>query len=454
MGTIRFALALDKEDKDGRCPVILVYHIQGQRKRFRTSEKVLEKNWDQENQEAVYLDKAKAKKAAPAIDYKKFLTAKEAEEINDNLNAVRKSVKEIEKRFEMDKVLYSSEMVINKMRENKKTDPTTKKEKNSDEVLNYIERYIKDHSATRVKGSMSVYKSLKEHLKKMVEVKKVNVTFENIDHRFMQDFQNFLIEKRNLANTTVGKQLGTFKTFLNYARKENIKVSDRYRDFKIKTETLEVIALTSEEFHSLLEMDLSKDKKLNQVRDVFCFACATGLRYSDLAQLRQEHIYTDEIRLTVKKTKEPLTIPLNQFSYAILKKYKGMLKPLPVISNQKMNAYLKGWVKKDKAGKPTEHMGLCELARINTPTEIVRFKGAKREVNVYPKFKLIGVHTARKTFVTLSLEKGMSAQEIMKITGHTDYKSFQRYEHITSERKKIVMSKAWGAIPSTKLKAV
>ena len=48
----------------------------------------------------------------------------------------------------------------------------------------------------------------------------------------------------------------------------------------------------------------------------------------------------------------------------------------------------------------------------------------------------------------------MSAQEIMKITGHTDYKSFQRYEYITNDRKKLVMVKAWGEIPKSKLKVV
>ena len=196
----------------------------------------------------------------------------------------------------------------------------TKKEVKSDVVLNFIENWIESHSATRVKGSMTVYKSLKRHLEAMITEKNETVTFENIDHQFLQRFQNFLIERRGLSNVTVSKQISTLKTFLGYARKDGYKVSDRYKDFKIKQEKLEVTALTESDSNLLLNMDLSKNKKLDQVRDSFCFACATGLRYSDLANLKSEHIYDEEIRITVKKTKTLLTIPLTAYSDAILKK--------------------------------------------------------------------------------------------------------------------------------------
>ena len=141
-------------------------------------------------------------------------------------------------------------------------------------------------------------------------------SFDNIDYSFFQSFQNFLILDRidvngktikGLNNTTVAKQLSTVKTFLNYARKQGIEISNKYKDFKIKRETREVIALTNEEFETLFNLYLSGNKRLSQIRDVFCFACATGLRYSNLNQLRREHIKSDEIRLTVKKTRDFLT---------------------------------------------------------------------------------------------------------------------------------------------------
>ncbi len=156
--------------------------------------------------------------------------------------------------------------------------------------------------------------------------------------------------------------------------------------------------------------------------------------------MKREHIKQDEIKLTVKKTKEPLTIPLTPFSKAILEKYEALHRPLPVISNQKLNDYVKE---------------LCHLAGITEPIEIVRFRGTKREAITYPKYELIGVHTGRKTFSTLSLEKGMSAEEVMTITGHRDYQSFKRYVKVTEQRKKIVMLKAWGGGLSTvKVKAI
>jgi integrase len=227
---------------------------------------------------------------------------------------------------------------------------------------------------------------------------------------------------------------------LNYAKKQGVVVSDKYKDFKIKKENLEVIVLSNEEFESLFYLDLSANKRLAQVRDVFCFACTTGLRYSDLAQLKREHIKSDEIRITVKKTKEQLSVPLNPYSKAILAKYKAMHRPLPVISNQKLNDYIKE---------------LCKIAGISELVEIVRFRGTKREAITYKKYELIGVHTGRKTFATLSLEKGMSAEEVMTITGHRDYQSFKRYVKITEQRKKLVMLKAWGGkLSSMQLKAV
>jgi integrase len=123
--------------------------------------------------------------------------------------------------------------------------------------------------------------------------------------------------------------------------------------------------------------------------------------------LKREQIKKDEIKLTVKKTKQLLTIPLNSYSKAILARYEGMLKPLPVISNRNMNYAVKD---------------LCKLAGIDEQIEIVRFRGTKREAITYPKYELIGVHTGRKTFCSLSLEKGMSAEEVMSISGHSDYK--------------------------------
>jgi integrase len=131
------------------------------------------------------------------------------------------------------------------------------------------------------------------------------------------------------------------KTFLNYAKRKGIEVNDGFKEFSIKKEKLEVIALSEIEFQKLVNHDLSNNKRLDQVRDIFVFSCATGYRYSDLEQLQRHHIKDDEIRLVITKTKEPSIVPLNQYSRAILEKYSEHLAPLPMISNQKLNKYIK-----------------------------------------------------------------------------------------------------------------
>jgi integrase len=100
-----------------------------------------------------------------------------------------------------------------------------------------------------------------------------------------------------------------------------------------------------------------------------------------------------------------------------------------MISNQKFNSYIK------EIGK---------LVGIDEDIEIIRYRGAEKISQVFKKYYLISAHTGRKTFVTLSLEKGIPAETVMKITGHSDYKSFQRYVNVSEQRKKNEMERAWG----------
>ena len=437
MGTIHFTLREDKSDKKGLCPIELIYQISGQRRYFRPKEKISSINWNPKKQHAFYIDRKTAKKVNPLVDLNILPSSRDIDDLNNTLTGLKKQISDIEDRFKLNSIIYSPDMVITALKES--FAPTTKKSAPTNELFTFIDKYIDDHKTTREPGSLSVYKALKNHLEKFEGEKKLKVTFETINYAFFQQFQNFLIEKQKLSNTTVAKQLGTVKTFLNYAKLQGITIPDGYRDFKIKKETLEVIALTEQEFQTLYHLNLGSNKKLSQVRDVFCFSCTTGLRYSDLAALKWENVKTDEIKINVKKTKQPLSIPLTPYSRAILKRYEGKHRPLPVISNQKMNDYIKE---------------LCELADFTEPIEIVRYRGTKRESNTYPKYDLISVHTGRKTFATLSLEKGMSAEEVMHCTGHLDYKSFKRYVKITETRKKVVMGNAWKMMKAPKLKAV
>lgn len=426
--TLRFEARRDTINKDGIVPVSVILSVSGKRKRIKTDVRVYHFNWDHGSQRAVFVNRKEIKKLDPEFDPNRLPSSMDIEDINQELVLIESKFRDLSRKFEIDGIPYGVQSLGEAFI--KDQSPKTIKEESSKYVLDYIQKYIDENEAKRAPGSMKVYGSLKNKLEKYLKKTRTSISFEKIDLAFFRSFENHLIKEGEINNITIAKQLSTLKTFLNYASQDGIKVNDSWRSFKITRQSLEVIALTDKEFRTLLDLDLSKNKKMDRVRDVFCFSCATGLRYSDLKQLRRDHINGMEIRITVQKTQKPLMIPLNKYAYDILEKYKEMEKPLPVISNQKMNDYLKD------LGKEAEFFD---------PIEIVRYRGAKKVVNVYPKYDLLSVHVGRKTFATLSLEKGIPAETVMEITGHKSYNSFQRYVKVTEERKRTEMARAWGA---------
>jgi integrase len=436
--TFRFWHRNDRPNKDGTAPIHLVYQIKGQRKYLAIADaKLFPVNWNADEQQAVYIEKKIARRLAPDIDVNSLLTASEAAKINAKLQEVRKDVADVETRFKLDKKVFSAAMIIDTYKTLKQ--PVTKKDEPGVKVVDFILKFVKDSAGTHSPGTLKVYSGLAKHLMDFEKSKSAKVTFENIDIAVLRAFHSFLSDLKHMNNITSAKQLSTLKTLLNYARtlyKVNIKTD--YRDYKIsrKDGDFEVITLTQDEFLAIYNMDLSENKRLDAVRDVFCFSCSTGLRFSDLCQLRQEHIRKDNtLRLTSAKTGQKLVIPLNTISYSILQKYTGKLKPLPVISNQKTNDYIKE---------------IGQLAGINTPIEKVRTQGIKKVTRVFKKYEILSIHVGRKSFITLSLERGIAIQEVMSLSGHSTFKAFKRYVDVNDNRKKTVMADAWGKVENLK----
>ena len=83
------------------------------------------------------------------------------------------------------------------------------------------------------------------------------------------------------------------------------------------------------------------------------------------------------------------------------------------------------------------------MAKINDLTTIVQYSGNRRIQTTEPKYKLVTTHSARRTFITQSLLRGMKAEIIMSISGHTNYKTFRRYLEITRKDKEEEIKKAW-----------
>ncbi|MEI5985915.1 MULTISPECIES: site-specific integrase [Sphingobacterium] len=449
--TTNFILRTDKMNKLGESPILFTISVAGNRKKISTGINILPEYWNDQLKQIIYLNRKTAKILFPDRVFENLLNEDEVAEFNNQLNDLVKQANETAQRFYLDRKSFTVSDIASEISILKRV--LSKKEEPNKFLFDFIDRYIRENEDKRQKGSLTVYKSLKKHLQDFQDFTKVKIKFESINYSFFDSFQTFLInkrmvvsgEERGLSNTTIAKQLSTLKTFLGYAQKFDIPVSDSFRKFSIEREELPVISLTENEFLTLFNIDFSNlpnkiasyqnpeefilSATLNKVRDIFCFGCSTGLRYSDLSALKWTNVKGNELRLTVTKTKRPLRIPLNGYSSEILKRYEDKLYPLPKLSSQKFNKYIKE---------------LCLFAEINEEVEIIRYKGAKKVEKIFPKYKLISAHTARKTFCTLSLERGMSAEQVMKISGHKDYRSFQRYVNISENIKRKAMQDAWG----------
>lgn len=271
----------------------------------------------------------------------------------------------------------------------------------------------------RVKGLLEDYQKYNNEL----------LNFDNITPLFFSKFYAFLIENQNMLNNTANKYISFLKTFLIWANQNGYSENSSYKIFKGKSEENEVIYLTEREVMILYNLQLS-DERLKRVRDIFLFQCFTGVRYSDIQNISREDINSGAWHLRTQKTHQIIKIPLNAYAITILARYEEYPQPLPVISNQKMNTYIKE---------------LCQAAGIDDVVKTVRYKGSERIENTYKKFEVVGTHTARRTFVSLSLQKGMKPENIMAITGHTTYRMMQKYLKIDYSHLRNEMDKVWGS---------
>ncbi len=234
--------------------------------------------------------------------------------------------------------------------------------------------------------------------------------------------------KDDHRNTTVTKDLKIIKWFLRWAKRNRYYSGDAHETFSPKLKGTsgklkEIIFLSWSELLHLYRLELDNPADAN-VRDVFCFCCFTGLRYSDVAKLKKVDVHEDTISIVTTKTDEVLKIDLNKYSKALLNKYKEIPLPrgqaLPIISNQKMNEHLKV---------------IGKLAEMNEQIRLVYFKGNNRYEDVYPKHELLTTHCGRRTFVVNALTLGVPAEVIMKWTGHSDFDAMKPYMEIVDKLK-------------------
>jgi site-specific recombinase XerD len=290
--------------------------------------------------------------------------------------------------------------------------------------VKYLESIRPVKAGRTITNKTTVFNFLKEFQR----VTSYELTFHQMNIEFFDALRKYAFEKKKIGDNYFAKIIAVLKTFLNWAYERDYIKHQEFKKFKASERETEVICLTLEEFLALYNHKF-KSNRLARVRDVFVFGCSSGLRFSDLASLQPSNIQGDFIVKNIQKTKENSMIPLNKYSLGVLTKYKDSIHdPLPKVSAQKFNVYLKE---------------CCKEAGIDAAVTITKFSGGSRKTSSHPKYELMASHAARKTFATLSLLMGVPERVVRNITGHKKEENFKRYVNFTKEYEKKQMDEVW-----------
>lgn len=260
-------------------------------------------------------------------------------------------------------------------------------------------------------GTLERYKTAREHTLSFLQWKyKINdIDIRRLDFEFASEFEFWLKTVRRCNHNTTMKYIGNLKKIINLCIKKGFLQKDPFLGFKMTKQEVERVALTSEEIQKIARKVFATDR-LNHVKDIFLFSCYTGLAYADVKKLRRSEISRGIDRdywifTNRQKTDTRSRIPLLPQAVAIAEKYRNnpicenLDLVLPVLSNQKMNAYLK------------EIGDLCGI------------------------HKHLTFHIARHTFATtITLSNGVPIESVSKMLGHRNLKTTEHYAKVLDSK--------------------
>ncbi|MCD9575490.1 site-specific integrase [Flavobacterium soyae] len=263
-------------------------------------------------------------------------------------------------------------------------------------------------------GTLERYTTSLKHTVEFLEwkynVSDIEIT--KINHAFISDYEFYLRSVRNCANNTAVKYIKNFSKIIKICLANDWLDKNPFANYKSKVKEVErvyLVYLTEQEVQSIIEKDL-KTERLSLVRDIFLFSCFTGLAYIDVKNLTKSHISIGIdgekwIFTHRQKTESASKIPILPLTQVIIDKYEnhpqciGNNKLLPILSNQKMNAYLK------------EIAGVCEID------------------------KELTFHIARHTFATtVTLTNGVPIESVSKMLGHKNLRTTQHYAKVLDRK--------------------
>ena len=260
-------------------------------------------------------------------------------------------------------------------------------------------------------GTLERYKTSLSHTIEFLQWKyKISdIEITKIDHAFITDYEFWLRSVRNCANNTAVKYIKNFSKIIKICLANNWIERNPFTNYKSKVKEVERVYLSEAEIQKIIEIDF-KTERLSLVRDIFLFSCFTGLAYIDVKNLTKSHISIGIdgekwIFTHRQKTESASKIPILPVTQMIIDKYSDHPqsnnedKLLPILSNQKMNAYLK------------EIAGVCEIE------------------------KELTFHIARHTFATtVTLTNGVPIESVSKMLGHKNLRTTQHYAKVLDRK--------------------
>ena len=385
---IHFHLPEKKKNKRGLAPIYLRLTVDRKRMEFSISRRIQPEYWNGRLQK-VMGNNLKEK------------------EINTHINNLRHKLNKIHQvLLDNDRPITAEEMIAHLKGENKpKPKMTLEVFKEHNEQMDRLSG--KSISKSTAKRYWTCFNHVEQFIKE--EYKANDYPMSNINHHFISKFEYFLKTKRECNHNSALKYVNNFKKIIRIALANQWMDRDPFYNYKVQFETVEREFLNEEEVQKLVEKDLHLDR-LKLVRDMFVFSCYTGLAYSDVKKLSSADITKGIdggkwIRIKRTKTKSLSSIPLLPVAEEIIERYQDHPEVqkgnciLPVLSNQKSNAFLK---------------------------EIAMMCGIKKPLTT---------HLARHTFATtITLTNGVPIESVSKMLGHKDLRTTQHYAKIVDRK--------------------
>lgn len=314
--------------------------------------------------------------------------------------------------FQAKKILLEKDMSVSA--ENIK-DILTGRDKGARFILEVFEDHNKKMEALVgnefAPGTLERYKTSLEHTRSFImwKYQKQDIELKKLDYEFIAEYSFWFKSIRKCSHNTTVKYLSNFKKIVLSCVKSGWLDKDPFYGFKMVKKEVERPYLTGAELQEIIELKTGIER-IDNVRDIFVFSCFTGLAYIDVKNLTMDNI-TEGIDgkpwiiTRRQKTETPTRIPLLPQALRIMDKYKNHRireikgSVLPVLSNQKMNAYLKE---------------IADLCGIN---------------------KQLTFHTARHTFATsVTLENGVPIETVAKLLGHKSLKQTMHYARVIDSK--------------------